>query len=296
MVPDIIKWQRNERIEECTLMAHAIQVMQYLNGIVGQKKFRKINDMVTKRKDFMQWSAVDPHRKRRMAHSREVKVKQSEMAKTRKVPLLQLLNQPFEDQTDVTMRWIPLADLPEDLIDHSKACINYQLMKVPQPVTGIEVFRSRIVSHELVFRAIDPNHTNPFRDGLEYVLIGDFTKVDWRGWQCINTKHESYYSPTTFNGFDEQERHILPEPWDRIDLLVRPPKKKGTARPKRLGSIEDVQVCRLLQLCITYDYIQLCKTYDYINALVGKIPQIRRFLFVVDQTSRSCICLRPGGG
>ena len=83
---------------------------------------------------------------------------------------------------------------------------------------------------------MDPNSNNANND----FLLADMRKLEWRGWEANNTKHETYYSPMVFSGFDEHQKAIQSEAWDRIDLYIRPSLKKG-ARPKRLGSIEDLQ-------------------------------------------------------
>ena len=121
---------------------------------------------------------------------------------------------------------------------HSKACVDFQVMRVPQPITGIEVFKQRVSTHEVVLKVVDPISHNVHGD----LLLADFSKVEWREWHCLNTKVETYFQPNYFSGFDDLDRLMTNAEWDRVDLLVRTvPKKGGPARTKRFGSLEDIQ-------------------------------------------------------
>jgi len=152
------------------------------------------------------------------------------------VPLLQLLNQPLARFPEVLLEWCPTSELPEDFISHNKACHDYLMMRMSQPITGIEVFRNKVVSHKVVLKILDPNNQNPNQD----LLIADMRKIEWREWHAVNTKHESYLTPQLFSGYDDNGKSILPVFWTRVDLLTHS-YKKATSRPKRAGSIEDLQ-------------------------------------------------------
>ena len=236
LIPGLIQWQRHERIEECVLMAHALKIMEFLRSILARKKMRKINDQMAKRRAFMHFCEEDQHRKRRNMHASEIKIQQKECARENKIPLLYLLNKPFDDNVhDLILNWIPASELPEDLVSHSKACQDFIMMKVPQPFTGVEVFKQRILTHEVVFKVLDPISNNAHHD----LLIADLRDLSWRGWVAHNTKVETYYHPVVFNGFDDGGQRLASEPWDRIDMFVKS-QKKGS-RQKRIGSIEDLQ-------------------------------------------------------
>ena len=238
LVPGIVQWQRTERVEEVGLMAHAIQVSEFFRMLVGKRHKKRIDESVRKRRIFMGFCESDPHRKRRNLHTVDMKRRQSEMAQHHGRPLLHLLNHPCDTVHEIILTWLPVDDLPEDLITHSKACQNYHMLRIPQPITGIEVFRQKVSSHDIVFRVIDPNNNKPTGD----LLLADFRKVKWKEWHALNTKHETYYAPTVFSGYDEHGKAIQHAHWDRVDLYTRNVSKKGQKlKPKRLGSIEDIQ-------------------------------------------------------
>jgi hypothetical protein len=219
-------------------MAHAIQATEFFRMLVAKRHKRRIDESVQKRRAFMSFCESDPHRNRRNVYERDKKRIQSETARMHQIPLLHLLNEPSELVQEIVMSWLPLAEIPEDVITHVKACQNYHMLRVPQPVTGIEVFRQKVPSHDVILKVVDPNSNNKAKD----LLLADFRKVPWQEWHAVNTKHETYYTPMVFSGYDENGKTIMPVQWDRVDLYTRPVSKKGhKLKPKRLGSVEDIQ-------------------------------------------------------
>ncbi len=237
LVPDVVKWQRRERVEECMLMAYALQVKEFLKLSITRRKQTAINKMIITRKTFMHFCDQDPHRKRRNIYSSDLKVSQKVIAKANHVPVLHLLPQPDGTQ-NVTLNWVLASEMPEDLVLHSPACREMMVMRVPQPLTGIQVFREMVQTHDIVFKILGP-HFFPFKDGLPRFLVADMRNTSWREWTCVNTKTETYFSPELFTGYDNMGRLIASRNWDRIDLNIKNPKKGRLA--KRLGSIEDMQ-------------------------------------------------------
>ena len=142
----------------------------------------------------MSFCETDPHRKRRNLRERDNKRIQSESARAHRLPLLHLLNEPCDLVQEIVLSWLPVAEIPEDMIMHVKACQNYHMLRVPQPVTGIEVFKQKVSSHDIILKVIDPNSNNATKD----LLLADFRKVPWQEWHAVNTKHETYFTPTVF--------------------------------------------------------------------------------------------------
>ena len=244
LVPGLVQWQRHEEIEEAVLMAHALQILDFFRSLVAKRKRQKILNMVSKRRSFINFCDTDSHRKRRNILMADMKRTQAEQARSRGLPLLDLLPRPAQPIQELVLTWLPMSELPEDIITHSMACQQHQLLRVPQPITGIEVFKQRIAQHEVVLRVVDPISHNAYKD----LLIGDLSKLQWNQWHALNTKFESYFHPATFAGFDEYDRQVSHEEWDRIDVLTEnrksemSKKMKGViSRRKRLGSIAEIQ-------------------------------------------------------
>ena len=235
LVPNLVKWQRQERLEECALVAHALQVVEFFRMLVGRRKRRKIGEMLAKRSRFMHWSEHDPHRKRRNVHMLDKKMQQKDIALAEKRPILHLLNTPV-DTHNIVFEWLLVDDIPQDMLDHSRAAREHLAMRLPQPVTGIEVFRQKVAAHYVVMKLIDPNNKDPIGD----LLMADMSRIQWRGWNSSNSKHETYYEPCTWAGVDN--KHLLNPNvgWDRVDLYI-PSKSQVRRRQRRLGSIEELQ-------------------------------------------------------
>ena len=235
-LPPMIRWQRQERVEETALVAHALTITDFFRMLVGRRKRKKIAEMLARRSRFMHWSENDPHRKRRNVHTLVQRTEQKDIALEMQLPMLMLLNEPA-DTNLIVCDWLLAEDVPTDLLDHNKATRDYQTVRLPQPITGIEVFRQKVLTHYIVMQMTDPNNKDPVGD----LLVVDLSRVPWRGWDPVNTKHESYYQPKTWAGVDEQTSKPAPKiGWDRVDLYVKS-KIEGKAGQRRLGSIEDLQ-------------------------------------------------------
>ena len=235
MVPNIVKWQRQDRVDESALMAHALQAMGFFRMLVGRRRRKRIGEMVAKRSRFIHWSDHDPHRKRRNLHFLVQRTERKGIADDAKLPLLHFLPDPTQARI-VICDWLLVDDIPDDLIEHNQACRDHQAMRVPQPITGVEVFRSKVSTHYVVMRTIDPNNKDPAGD----LLVLDFTEISWRGWDATNTKHESFFEPRLWCDLGPNKKPAPHSGWDRIDLYIRP-KEGNRDMQRRLGSIQDMQ-------------------------------------------------------
>jgi len=217
------------------LVAHALQCVEFFRMLVGRRKRKKIGEMLAKRCRFMHWSDHDPHRKRRNVHNAVRRIEQKETAQAMKLPLLHLLSTPI-DSSIIVLEWLPIDDIPPELIDHNKTAREHHMMRVPQPITGIEVFRQKVLTHHVVMRLIDPNNKDPIGD----LVMANMSRVQWRQWHVVNSKHESYFEPATWVGIDENNRIKPQTPWDRVDLYITSKSTTTKARQRRLGSIEEL--------------------------------------------------------
>jgi hypothetical protein len=66
-------------------------------------------------------------------------------------------------------------------------------------------------------------------------LVADLLGIKWKGWQATNTKHETYFQPTTFAGFDDKGRRLVADPWERMDFWLRSKSRRTAARKKLIG-------------------------------------------------------------
>ena len=235
LVPKVVKWQRQERVEECALVAHALQCVEFFRMLVGRRKRRKIGEMLAKRSRFMHWCDHEPHRKRHNVHFLAKRMEHKDVATEARLPILHLLNEPV-DTSNVVLEWLPADEIPENFLDHKRAAREYHMMRVPQPITGIEVFRQKALTHYVVMNLVDPTNKDPLGD----LVVADFTRIAWREWHAINSKHETYFEPTTWAGVDGNKKPLPHVDWDRVDLYLKS-KTGSKVRQRRLGSIEDFQ-------------------------------------------------------
>jgi len=236
LVPNLIKWQRQERVEECSLVAHALQCVEFFRVLVCRRKRKKIGIMLAKRSRFMHWSDQDPHRKRRNVHNVAKRMEHKEIAQSMKLPLLLLLNKPINTSI-IVLEWMPIDDIPTEMIDHSKAAREHHLMRVPQPITGIDVLRQKVATHWIVMRLIDPNNKDPIGD----LVMADMSHVRWREWHPVNSKHESYFEPAIWAGIDDNNKINPHKAWDRVDFYIKSKSSTVKVRQQRLGSLEEMQ-------------------------------------------------------
>jgi hypothetical protein len=236
LVPKFVKWQRQERVEECALVAHALQCVEFFRGLVGHRKRRKIGEMLAKRSRFMNWCDQDPHRKRHNVHVLTKRMDLQDVAAEVRLPVYHLLSPPVDTCT-IVLDWLPPDEIPDTFVDHKKAARDHHSMRVPQPITGIEVFRAKVSTHYVVMTFIDPTNKDPIGD----LVVADFSRGAWREWHAHNSKHETYFEPTTWAGVDENKKPIPHAGWDRIDLYLKSKSSATKTRQYRVGSIEDIQ-------------------------------------------------------
>ena len=64
------------------------------------------------------------------------------------------------------------------------------------------------------------------------LLAADFGGIRWRGWHASNTQIETYYTPRTFFGFDDNSKRVAHQPWERMHLWLQSKHKRGRANNK----------------------------------------------------------------
>jgi hypothetical protein len=67
------------------------------------------------------------------------------------------------------------------------------------------------------------------------ILVADFGGIRWRGWHATNTLKETFFGPSTFAGFDDNGRRVVPEPWERMDFFIKSKGRRAKAKTKRAG-------------------------------------------------------------
>ena len=67
------------------------------------------------------------------------------------------------------------------------------------------------------------------------LLAADFGGIRWRGWHASNTLVETYFAPSTFSGFDDKGRRVVPEPWERMQMWIQPKVHRANNKNKQLG-------------------------------------------------------------
>lgn len=172
------------------------------------------------------------------------------MAKDYNLPVGMLLPEPSSTRILVA-EYLNCNDMPPEVLEHSHAVKEKIVrdMKVPQPVNSIEMLKKMCDDHVLILKALDPFHREALMVELadgekqDQPIVVDFGGCRWRGWRAENTRHETLFGPNTFAGFDDDGRKFAPEPWDRVDLLLKSRAESSTGKSQRmrLGSCLDFQ-------------------------------------------------------
>ena len=78
-------------------------------------------------------------------------------------------------------------------------------------------------------------------------MAADFSSLGicWRGWRVDNTRHESFFGPVTFSGFDEEGKRLAPEAWEQVDLHLESLSRRANAPSKKLARFVTSCVVRL---------------------------------------------------
>ena len=252
LLPAVVKWQRQERVQEVAHIAAALTVVDFFRTVGARRKRKKIQAELTKLKKFDEWAKENSHRRRWEDNAYEARTSQRQHAKENQVPVGLLLPEPNSSLVLVA-QYLELEshDMPEEMVFHSKAVKDLmgKTMKVPQPINGIEILKKMCEDHVLVLEALDPNYEEVLKVEIQgqtrpQFIVADLGQFQWRGWRATNARNDTFFGPSTFSGFDVQGRRFVPESWNRLDLFLRAmgstTGKKGK-RKKRMGSVLDFQ-------------------------------------------------------
>ena len=140
---------------------------------------------------FETWAHEDPHRKRWEERAYDIKVNQRHMCKEHKVPLGMLLPSPIL-QHNVVLEYLPSHDLSKELVRHTQIVKDMLMMKVPQPVNGIEILKKMCGNNVVVLRAVDPTYVDQLtindKDGNDRL---DLLAADFGVSRLIDRRHDS---------------------------------------------------------------------------------------------------------
>lgn len=224
MVPHVTKYSRHQRIEEVVLMAHALMVMDFFQGLVAKRKRNETKVALAQRSLFFRWASTETHRKRRAALVEDMRSEDKTKAEKMHQSMTTVMLPPSRTETILLE---DLESVPEDIIWHHNL-VKDAHGKMPKPMHGVDVFRSRCKSDLVVLQFIDPTKSEwgP--------LAIDLSGVDWGGWHLRNTELDSFFEPETFG----KGSHGTGK-WVRVDFQKQHEQISDDFR--LVGSIQDLQ-------------------------------------------------------
>jgi hypothetical protein len=164
LLPDVVKFQRQSRVHECAQLAAALTVTDFFRTVDSWRKRKRINTLLSKRLIFETWAIKeDSHRARREECTKTEKQAQRAIAKDHGMPVGVLLPEPVLTH-NLMLEFLLNAEggMPPELKRHNDMVKELNLMKVPQPINGIEVLKKMSEKNVLVCQAIDPSHEDLF--------------------------------------------------------------------------------------------------------------------------------------
>lgn len=164
LLPDVIKFQRQLRVHECAQLAAALTVTDFFRTINSWRKRKRISTLLSTRLIFEIWALKeDSHRARREDITKTEKQAQRGIAKDHGMPVGVLLQEPVSTH-NIMLEFLTNAEggMPPELKRHNDMVKDMNLLKVPQPINGIEVLKKMTENNVLVCQAIDPSHENLF--------------------------------------------------------------------------------------------------------------------------------------
>jgi hypothetical protein len=165
LLPDEVKYQRQEQVQECAYVAAALTVVDYFRFLGAERKRMSIKRLLSKKIAFESWvNEEDSHRKRFEVTFFEKRTHQRDEAKKHKLAVGLLLPEPVTTH-DIVLEYMIRAninDMPKEYHPHTQAVKDLLINKVPQPINGIEQFKKMIDRSVVILRPVDPFNVETF--------------------------------------------------------------------------------------------------------------------------------------
>ena len=158
ILPDLVKFLRQETVQECAYLASALTIVAFFQTLSGRRKRSRIRSLLEKNSVFERWATKDDsHRSRWEDHAYGIKTHQRNQAKQHSIPLGSLLQEPTILH-DITLRNFAVAedDMPKEFLKHSTLVKDILMLKVPQPINSIEMLKQMVSAHLVILRPSDP--------------------------------------------------------------------------------------------------------------------------------------------
>jgi hypothetical protein len=223
LIPDSVKAQRKERIEDVIMMYCALLITDFFRGIVARRKSSALIKSLQANVAMRRWMGNDEQCARRTIYY--ANILQEEIA---------FASRCRRQVTNIRSPWtatqlliaIPKDGLAASVCSHNQAVL--QKVRYCRHIHGLDMFRSRMASQPVHCRFIDEvNKCRP-----DFFL--DMRPAQWKGWQMAESDNDFFWRPVRLS----TNIYKRPVEWDSFEFTSP---GGGSDGPPKSWTILDAQ-------------------------------------------------------
>ncbi len=223
LIPDSVKMQRKERIEDVIMMYCALLITDFFRAIVARRKSSALTKSLQAHVSMRRWMGGNESCARRTMYYASILQEEIAFASKCRRQVNHVRSPMSATQLLIA---IPKEGLSVSVCSHSDAVL--QKVRLCRHVHGLDMFRSRSASQPVLLRFIDQvNSCRP-----DFFL--DIRPATWKGWQMTESEDDIFWRPVRLSA----NIYKRPVEWDSLEFTSP---GGGSDGPPKSWTILDAQ-------------------------------------------------------
>ena len=205
LIPESVKAQRRERIEDVVMMYCALLITDFFRALVAKRKSAELKKSLQTSIVMKRWMAGDEQCRRRTHFYANILQEEIAFAAAYRKTVSSVRSQSASKHT--------LIAVPEDgMPANAKVCRHQdavrQKVRLCRHIHGVDMLRSRGAKQPVLLHFVDMlNQSRP-----DFFL--DMRQVEWKGWQQTESELDTFLRPVRLSS----NVHKNPAEWDSYDF------------------------------------------------------------------------------
>ena len=205
LIPEAVKSQRKERIEDVVVMYCALLVTDFFKKIVAKRRSSVLKKSLQSNIAMKRWMIGDEQCRRRTAFYAEILQEEVAFALACRKTVARV-------RCPVSMTHTLIAIPQEGMPASAVFCSHQEAVKLKvrmcRHIHGLDMFRSRVSKQPVLLRFVDAvNQGRP-----DFYL--DLRPIQWRGWQLTESEFDSFWRPVRLSSSVRKN----PVDWDAFEF------------------------------------------------------------------------------
>mmetsp|Transcript_28355 Transcript_28355/g.59219 ORF Transcript_28355/g.59219 Transcript_28355/m.59219 type:complete len:1163 (-) Transcript_28355:45-3533(-) len=223
LIPDSVKVQRKERVEDVIMMYCALLITDFFRAIVARRKSSALTKSLQANVAMRRWMGGNEQCARRTMYYANILQEEIAFASKCRRQVAHVRSPLSATQLLIA---IPKEGLSATVCSHNEAVLHK--VRLCRHIHGLDMFRSRSASQPVLLRFIDQvNSCRP-----EFYL--DMRPATWKGWQMTESEKDIFWRPVRLSA----NIYKRPVEWDSFEFTSP---GGGSDGPPKSWTILDAQ-------------------------------------------------------